>query len=241
MSSVKLPTAFVPTTYVKYSVLLRIANVAALKLALTMNNPTHYRRDLPHIFPKGRAIFITWRLSGSVPPGVVLAARKAPKATEGEKFVRIDKYLDSGKRGPKYLKDERIAEDICQTIERGASSERNEYDLHEYVVMPNHVHMLVTPRAEMHTIMQGIKGATARYANQILGRGGKPFWQQEYYDRFCRNDKEFHKIRGYIARNPVEAGLVARPEDWKWSSAARRPTLTSRPVGNSGMTQPSTH
>ena len=77
---------------------------------------------------------------------------------------------------------------------------------------------IFTPRAEMHTIMQGIKGATARYANQILGRGGKSFWQQEYYDRFCRNDKEFQNIRGYIAKNPVKAGLVARPEDWKWSS-----------------------
>jgi REP element-mobilizing transposase RayT len=206
-----------------------------------MNNPTHFRRDLPHIFPKGRAIFITWRLSGSVPSGVVLAARKALSATEGEKFVRIDKYLDSGKRGPMYLKDERIAEDICQTIERAASSERKDYDLHEYVVMPNHVHMLVTPRAEMHTIMQGIKGATARYANQLLGRGGKTFWQQEYYDRFCRNDKEFQDIRRYIARNPVKAGLVARAEDWKWSSAARRVTLASKPVSDGKLAQPSAH
>jgi putative DNA methylase len=55
-----------------------------------------------------------------------------------------------------------------------------------------------------------------------LGLSGKPFWQQEYFDRTVRNDKEFEKIRHYIEWNPVKAALVARPEDYQWSSAWKR-------------------
>jgi REP element-mobilizing transposase RayT len=197
-----------------------------------------YRRNLPHVFPKGAAIFVTWRLKGSLPAAVIIEARSAANLTDGQRFARIDKFLDGSTRGPLWLREKRIAEDICATIERAAEPPLLHYVLHEYVVMPNHVHLLITPRAEMKVIMQSLKGNTAHFANRILGRSGS-FWQIEYYDHFCRDADEFDNIRSYIARNPVKAGLSASPEDWPWSSAARR---RSAPVLHvAGMAQPGTN
>ena len=88
--------------------------------------------------------------------------------------------------------------------------------------MPNHVHLLLSPKDELSKIMMGIKGASAREANQILGRVGQTFWQDESYDHWTRSVKEFEKIQRYIATNPVRAALCATPEEWPWSSVSRR-------------------
>jgi|HubBroStandDraft_6_1064221.scaffolds.fasta_scaffold681472_1 putative transposase len=197
-----------------------------------------YRRNLPHVFPKGAAIFVTWRLNGSLPAAVVIEARTAANLTNGQRFARMDKFLDGSTRGPLWLREKRIAEDVCATIERAAQSPLLHYVLHEYVVMPNHVHLLITPRIEMKTIMQSLKGNTAHFANRILRRSGS-FWQIEYYDHFCRDGKEFENIRSYIARNPVKAGLAVTPEAWPWSSAGRRVPPSALP--NAGIAQPATH
>jgi hypothetical protein len=53
----------------------------------------------------------------------------------------------------------------------------------------------------------------------MLGLVGQPFWQDESYDRLVRNQTEFDRIVNYIEMNPVKAGLVAKPEDFPWSSA----------------------
>jgi hypothetical protein len=53
-----------------------------------------------------------------------------------------------------------------------------------------------------------------------IGFTGSYFWQDESFDHWVRNPAEWEKIRTYIERNPVSAGLVARPEDWPWSSAS---------------------
>jgi len=67
-----------------------------------------------------------------------------------------------------------------------------------------------------------LKGYTAREANRILGRTGQHFWQEESFDHWSRDEDEFFRIIAYIENNPVKAGLVTRPEDWQWSSAAER-------------------
>jgi len=85
--------------------------------------------------------------------------------------------------------------------------------------MPNHVHVLWTPWVSLPVLIRSVKGPTARSANQLLGRAGKRFWQEEYFDRVVRNDAEFSKIRRYIEWNPVAAALVAQPEEFPWSSA----------------------
>jgi type I restriction enzyme R subunit/putative DNA methylase len=98
------------------------------------------------------------------------------------------------------------------------------------VVMPNHVHALLLPKVSPARLLGGLKGSTAREANQVLGRTGQPFWQAESYDHWVRDAREFEKIVAYIENNPVTAGLVARPDDHRWSSAAgtrARATSTS--------------
>ncbi|PYI95607.1 MAG: hypothetical protein DME98_15860 [Verrucomicrobia bacterium] len=87
--------------------------------------------------------------------------------------------------------------------------------------MPNHVHVIVWPMPNhlLSDILKSWKQFTSRRAKKILNMGEEPFWQPESYDHWIRNDKEKARIARYIRNNPVAAGLCARPEDWKWSSA----------------------
>jgi REP element-mobilizing transposase RayT len=99
--------------------------------------------------------------------------------------------------------------------------------------MPNHVHVLL-PLVDPSKLLHSVKGFSAREANKLLGRSGEPFWQRESYDHWVRSEMESERIRRYIEENPVRAGLVARAEDYPWSSAyaganagiaGQRPTL----------------
>ncbi len=179
-----------------------------------------YHRNLPHWLPEGRAIFLTWRLCGSL-PGCVLQKLRAEKVlTAGQEFARADQHLDRAMAGPLWLKDIRIAECVSHCLELG-DSKFHQYDLYSFVVMANHVHALLSPRVELQRITRNLKGVTSRQCNQILQRTKQPFWQQESYDHWCRDNPEFQRIRDYIAKNPVRAGLVSKPEQWPWSSAHR--------------------
>jgi len=84
--------------------------------------------------------------------------------------------------------------------------------------MPNHVHLLITPRISVSPLLNSLKAVTATRANLLLGLTGKPFWQDESYDRLVRNDDEFRRIQKYIGINPVNAGLAKTPEEYPWSS-----------------------
>jgi putative transposase len=184
---------------------------------------SYYRRNLPHWIPAGKSIFLTWRLAGSLPvPSRRRTAAEEDDLTPGEKFIRLDRSLDAATRGPLWLKDPRIAELVVAAILKG-ESELRQYVLRAFIVMPNHVHLLVTPKAELRQITSGLKGATAKTSNKILNRTGEPFWQDESFDHWLRRNEAFTRIISYIERNPVSAGLVKRPEDWPWSSASLKP------------------
>jgi len=107
-------------------------------------------------------------------------------------------------------------------------SERHFYELSAWVVMPNHIHLLLLPRVELPVITRWLKGSTAYHANRILSRTGQPFWRDESYDHWIRNELEFVQIVNYIEENPVSAGLVPNPELWTYSSTA---WPTSIPTG----------
>ena len=96
---------------------------------------------------------------------------------------------------------------------------RNDYGLFAWVVMSNHVHMVLEPHRSLSETMRWLKTATAVRANRLLGRTGQAFWQREYFDRWIRNKSQFDHVVAYVEANPVKAGLVQRPEDWPWSSA----------------------
>ena len=178
---------------------------------------TYYERNLPHWQPAGKDLFVTWRLSGSLPVTVVEAVRAMGELPEGKRFAEFDKHLDSGNYGPRWLRDKRVASLVVQAITNAETA--GLCRIHAYVVMPNHVHVLLELGLELARITKLVKGGTARAANKILHRTGKFFWQDESFDHWIRNSAEFERDRTYIEGNPVKAGLVSHPEDWVWSSA----------------------
>jgi len=101
------------------------------------------------------------------------------------------------------------------------------YALHAFAVMPNHVHVLVTPAIPLPRLTKSLKGFTAKRANAMLALTGRSFWQEESYDHLVRNEREFESIRNYIEGNPVRAGLVREAAEYRWSSAG---WATGRPA-----------
>lgn len=156
---------------------------------------------------------------GSLPQRYTETVVALEKFTPGEKFLRIDRQLDRATSGPLWLRDPRVASAFVQKL-RLEELVFHHCLLHAFVVMSNHVHLLIHPRVEVNRMMKALKGVTARVANQILGRTRQSFWQDESFDHWVRDDVEFQRIKSYIEGNPVKAGLVASPEDWPWSSAS---------------------
>jgi putative transposase len=130
----------------------------------------------------------------------------------------MDRYLDEARSGPTWLLREEIAGLVAESI-RYAETHMRFYALHAWVIMSNHVHVLVSPNVPQRRFSQSIKGYTAREANRLLNRTGEPFWQAECYDHWVRDSQEMDRIRKYIEQNPVRAGLVSTPELYRWSSA----------------------
>ncbi|MDI6766614.1 MAG: hypothetical protein QME52_07310 [Bacteroidota bacterium] len=221
----------------------------------------YYRRNLPHYQPSHASYFITFRLSDSLPSEVIIKLKEEYEV-EGEQFEKLidpdakkrelddhrkryfekfDEFLDKHTDGPKWLKEERVAQIVADVI---FYRDGKEYELIAYCIMPNHVHMVVNVersddvertlvRAEpdnrtevrstvsykdyqLTKILRKIKGSTARECNKILNRSGA-FWQHESYDHVIRNAKEFNNIVWYVLNNPVKARLVDDWQKWKWS------------------------
>ena len=197
---------------------------------------TFYHRNLPHWHPVERAIFLTWRLKGSLPLNVINQLRvirqrmsQCEASQDGEArvrehkklFAKMDGILDKAESGPLWLKKTEIGELIQHAL---LQQYAHLYVLWSYVVMANHSHVLLKPKegVTISSITKRIKGATAREAKILLGRTGQPFWQDESFDHWCRNGAELFRVIRYIENNPVKAGLVDKPENWLWSSAAER-------------------
>jgi REP element-mobilizing transposase RayT len=138
--------------------------------------------------------------------------------TSGEAFVAMDRLLDRAECGPLYLKQPEIARPVVNAILDGERRFKR-YDLHAFVVMANHVHMLVTPRVTMADWLRSLKGFTGREASRILTLNGTPFWLDESYDHLVRNDVEASRIKRYIEWNPVKARLCAAPKAFLYTSA----------------------
>jgi REP element-mobilizing transposase RayT len=166
------------------------------------------------LYEHDRPIFITWRLHNSLPPHRVFPAEAL---TSGRAFVAMDRLLDQARSGASYLHQPEIADMVVEAIEYNAAILKH-YRLHAFVIMPNHVHLLTTPLVPLPTLTKSLKGITAKRANAMLALTGNPFWQDESYDHLVRNQREFEKIRNYIAENPVSAGLVSEAREYRWSS-----------------------
>jgi REP element-mobilizing transposase RayT len=169
-----------------------------------------YKRKLPHWQPEDTWVFVTWRLAGSEPR---VPAMAAASLSEGERFELMDRVADCAGDGPLWLADPRIAQIVRDELFGGSS-----YELGAWVIMSNHVHIVILPRIPLRKIMQRLKGRTAYQANRLLGRTCK-FWKDESYDHWIRSQEALNRVIRYVERNPVKAGLIDSIEHWRWSSA----------------------
>lgn len=181
----------------------------------------HTRGYLPHY--DGRiAQFITFRLYDSLPQSVLRRLeeeieREVPENKSRELRIKIEEYLDAG-IGDCILNQTEVAQIVQDAL---LFYDSKLYRLIAWVIMPNHIHLLLTPNegVSLSNIMKDLKGFTARSINKHLGRSGH-VWQPEYFDRYIRSEDHYNKAVRYIENNPVKAKLVDRPEDWQFSSAS---------------------
>jgi REP element-mobilizing transposase RayT len=107
-------------------------------------------------------------------------------------------------------------------IETCLAGNRKKFHLYGLVVMPDHVHMVLAPLADANgpigisEIMQAIKGTSAHRINRALGRRGR-VWEEESFDRVLRREESIIDKVEYILENPVGAGLVSNPLEYRWS------------------------
>ena len=152
--------------------------------------------------------------------GQTIAFCRLPTPPRTPSFLQHDDHLDRFPYGPVWLQDPRVAAMLTAALQHGETA-RHFYHLHAWVIMPNHVHVVLEPQVPMPAIMRWLKGRTARTANRILGRTGMPFWQEESFDHWVRSPEELQAAIDYVEGNPVKAGLVETKEQWMWSSAGR--------------------
>ncbi len=188
---------------------------------LSPENPWRSRGYLPHFDQPGLVQAITFRLADALPRSFLarceeeLAALPATQR-QTEKEKRIAAWLDRGE-GECHLRNPHIASLVERSL---LHFDGERYRLLCWCVMPSHVHVMIDV-LEGHPLAKTLhswKSFTAKEANRMLNRS-TVFWQPEYHDRFIRDDDHFANTLRYIEGNPVKAGLVARAEEWRWSSA----------------------
>ncbi len=125
--------------------------------------------------------------------------------------IKVDRLLGY----PFY--DHQAAHTMTSALWRG--DKEGLYQLHAYVVMPDHVHFIIKPLSDitLSKIMHQLKGSTAFQINKLLKRSGK-FWQSECFDHLIRDGNYLREIWEYIKENPVKAKLVPKAEDYPFSS-----------------------
>jgi putative transposase len=104
------------------------------------------------------------------------------------------------------------------------------YQIHEFVVMPNHLHLLLTPSADasIEKAMQLIKGGSSHQIHKVRNHKMQ-IWQPGFHEESVRDQEDYDRKAEYIHRNPVVAKLVTETEEWSYSSAAKRFKMDSIP------------
>jgi len=153
---------------------------------------------LPHLDLIGHYQFITFRTHDSTDNFLKkLALQNKPN----QKIqLEVDKYLDNSQNGA-YLN----GEVLITLTDFLKSKNKSIYELIAFSIMPNHVHMLIKPFKSLSSVMQIIKGSSAKALNEIMRRKGK-FWASEYYDKVIRNQNHFEIVYRYIKNNPLVLG-----------------------------------
>ena len=206
-----------------------------------------HTRNLPHWAANKSLIFITYRLADSMPAAKLrvwqverdewLRIHPEPwdAATASEYYetfpAKLDEMLDAG-YGSCILGREDCRNVVVENLLH-FNGER--YVLHAFVVMPNHVHVLleIERREDLAKIVQGWKSYTSKRINEVVGSEGQ-VWQREYYDRLIRNAEHYERTVEYIRKNArVAEGLISRTGCQPVRNApAARCTMGSRTAGS---------
>jgi putative DNA methylase len=183
----------------------------------------HSRGYLPHYEWPGATQLVTFRLSDSLPAEWLRARQRSRFATStGDRIQRIlalEAELDAC-RGRCHLRDARAAV-VVEANLRHFDGLR--YHLLAWVVMPNHVHVLLRLAMgwSLARVVHTWKTRSATMINRLFGLRGR-FWQPEYFDRRIRDDEHLARCVRYVENNPVVAGLCKNPADWPFGSARLR-------------------
>ncbi len=208
----------------------------------------HSRGYLPHFDSTHHIQHVTLHLADSLPKDVLErldeSLRLLPDAEQKlERVQRLQELIDAG-YGSCVFNEPEPAEMMQQTLQH-FDGER--YELHAWVIMPNHVHVLLQTKGdwELSKVVASWKKFSARRINDwkraveatrescvpkscVPGNAAlpschspAPVWHSEYWDRYIRNDNHYHQVLEYIHNNPVKAGLCENPKLWPWSSLAK--------------------
>gem|GEM_PF-186045 len=200
--------------------------------------------NLPHWTAEHGTYAVRFRLADSAPASVAAQwqaeRREIEKAVEtnllspkqlyeAERLLslRVDRFLDGG-QGACLLRRPEVAEVMRSSLEH---FDGQRYRVHAWCVMPNHVHVLVTPFEgfPLEQILHSWKSFSANKINRLLRRTG-PLWQSESYDHLVRDSMDFASQRAYILGNPEAARLL----DWPWRASGFQPE-------DQGLEGPGTH
>ncbi len=184
-------------------------------------------RNLPHWTREGSVYWTTFRLADSLPQEKLDAWRaereiwlnQHPKPWSDEDCKeydaifdeRLQSWLDAG-----YGSCALMRPDVRQVVQECLLRfDGQRLRLHAAVIMPNHIHLLLEPLVgnELSELLKGIKGASARKANQALGNTGTAFWMDESYDHIVRSERQRQHLVRYMMENPIKANL---PADQFW-------------------------
>lgn len=177
-------------------------------------------RNLPHWEQQETTYFVTFRLADSIPTEKIkkyitereIWLKNHEKPLSDKDWLeynrlfseKIQNLLDSGS-GSCILADKIISDIVKNAL---LHFDDNRYKLGKWVIMPNHVHLLVTPLKEnlLHQITHSWKSFTANKINSKLNKTGN-LWQEESYDHIVRNKRQLKFIEEYIINNPEKAKL----------------------------------
>ncbi len=175
----------------------------------------HFKGNLPHMHQDGTMQSVTFRMADSLPQSVCKElqerkdnfTKKYPHPWDSETKLLYWKeigpmqhrLMDKG-YGSCLLKYPEYRQILIDAI---AFKDSVNYDVESYVIMPNHVHMLIRPldKNKIEEILHSIKLFSARRINSLAGRKGE-FWMKESFDRLVRNEDDYKRCYHYILSNP---------------------------------------
>jgi REP element-mobilizing transposase RayT len=185
----------------------------------------HKRNHLPHWDVTNGIEFVTWHLADALPKAAIENLRrereyerqrlketrgaitKADVATLEVTFRRHCERLLDRSHGECVLGDHRAARIVADAI---THFDEQRYRLFAWCVMPNHVHVIFSTKLPLAEVLHSWKSYTRATINRLLRRTGK-LWQDDYFDRLMRNEKQLTRAVEYVLNNPVKAGLVYWP------------------------------